>query len=1254
MVRAEDGRIFVGTDNLVEFDGLRWTVHRIPGVSEVRALTFDRTGRLWVGGRNEIGVFDFRSGSGDFRSATGQLNAEWRQFGDLWGLYPHRDGVVAVTARAVMLFGLGTARVWPLPTERRLFPFTSGGRIYISQPGVGLWRVAGSNLEQVDLPDELRDEEICWADNLADPQRWVAITTQGLVGGSLVAGEAESRLNRVLRHSAPTHAQRLADGRIAISTWLAGVLICDDSGRLIQHLSPRSGLPGANVVSTVPEADGSFWIVATTGFGRHVTGQRTLQHDLASGFAPSRWHGIVERADETLLATDAGLWSVRGDDKPMRRTTRIFHRFASFPELIVAGGFQGLHGIAGQQANLLHWDANDVVAVVASRSITHRVYFAAHRSLRWGEVRGESILIAPGQFDVGETVSHLAEDHTGHIWALTANGRALRLRHLPPDTDEFTVEDLTAAWSEVTGAPVRDLFPAGDRVYALAGSRLWLIDTHHGRLRPIDTLNQVQVLAATADPASAAAWALVRPLGHAQVSPSLVRIDPISEFGTQTQPLDRLARRQIGEPTSLHTTVDNAGQRWLWVAGTHGGVRLPVTSSPRKPAEDRFSVTSIHVRERQRENELPPEATLVLGSSTRTIAFYWMAGGAPVGEVAFESRLLGADDTWRSDGLTWTREFTGLPAGRYTFELRTRDALGQPSPVQRVAFIIPAPWYLTRAAYLGYAFAAAGLGWGLIVVRTRRIRRRAEELETMVRRRTEQLARANTEKTRFLARMNHEIRNPLNGLVGVIGILEHTPFAQREAKLFGVLRACADQLTGVVDGVLDFASVESGRIVIRERAFPVSETLGLVRQVFMSESMRTATEVEVQIGAGLPPVLVGDPDRIRQVLVNFLGNALKFAPGRPVTITAAPMLEGDPAAPRVRFTVRDQGPGIPAEEQANLFSLFVRGEMPQRRGIRGTGIGLATCRLLAERMGGRVGVESEVGRGAAFYLELPMQIPPGGRLPFDAQDPCGEVFGLPCLVVDDEEFNRLVLRDLLERLGCRVDEAATAADALRLFGTNAYRVVFVDLDLPDAAPGELLHTLRRTRPLDGVPPPALVVTTAYATENVRHTCLEAGAFDFLAKPLGAARLADVLRRVDARLRPAAGVEVANESVPESRGETLRRLAAARGGSVADLIADIEGDLAFEAGALQDAALAGDARRCGHHAHRLLSLAALLSAPMLARAAGDAQSATRRGAVPATEAIAAIAHAVQELRASLTSFDPANAPLSRNPSATRNE
>jgi signal transduction histidine kinase/CheY-like chemotaxis protein len=1255
MARADDGRIFIGTDQLVEFDGIRWTHHELPAAGGVRALAFDRNGRLWIAGRNAVGTFDHSTGRGEYRSAKGLLEPTVREFGDVWGLFPHRDGVVLVAERSVVLFSLGTARVWQLPTERRLLPFVSDGRLYIAQPGTGLWRLAGNNLEPVATPDSLNREEICWAEKIEDPERWLAVTPRGLVGGPAVAQFAEEHLNPILRRAAPTHVERLGDGTIAIATWLAGVIICDESGRLMHHLTPRTGLPGTSVVATFPQADGSLWVVAASGVGRVVPGQLALPHDAAAGFVPSRWHSTVETENGVLLATDAGLWSINNNLELTLRTSRIFHQLLSFPDLLLSGGFLGLHSISADRVALLHHETNDVTAAVVSRALPDRLYFATGQSLRWGTVSQSAFALAPAQLKLDDSVRHLTEDHEGDLWAITATGRVLRIRHWERDTNSFIVEAVKGAGNDWVASGVRDLLPAGNRIYAHAGGKLWLLDGPDTPPRPIPSLSNTQVLATAADPAEDSVWALVRPHGHAQVSATLVRLEPRADHEVVARPIHRLARRIVGEPTSLHTTVDAQGKRWLWVAGTHGSVRVPAEELLSSAPPASFAVRNIQVRDRHQVFELNPAPSVVLKSATRAVTFTWMNGGALAGDFAFESRLLGADDTWRADGLTWTREFTGLAAGSYTFELRTLDALGQPGPVQRVAFTLPAPWYLTSTAYTSYALTVIGLGWGAFALRTRRIRRRAEELEAVVQCRTEQLARANSEKTRFLARMNHEIRNPLNGLVGVIGILENTPLAQREAKLFGVLRACADQLNGVVEGVLDFASVEAGRIVIRERAFAVAETLGLVRQVFLAESLRTATEVDLQIDPALPPVLVGDPDRIRQVLVNFLSNALKFAPGRPVTISASPMLEGDPAAPRVQFAVHDRGPGIPPEEQDHLFSLFVRGELPQRRGIRGTGIGLATCRLLAERMRGRVGVESAVGRGAVFYLELPMQVPPGGRLPFETQDPIGEVFNLPCLVVDDEEFNRLVLRDLLERLGCRVDEAASAADALRLYGTNAYRVVFVDLDLPDAAPGELLHTLRRTRPLDGVPPPALVVTTAYATENVRHTCLQAGAFDFLAKPLGTARLADVLRRIDTRMRPAAGVEIsASDPAPESRMETLRRLASARRGSVTDLVEDVANDLGLEAGALQDAALARDPRRCAHHAHRLLSLAALLSAPALTRSAGEAQTSARRGEVPSSEVIAAVASAVRELRASLSALGHADAQSSQTPFPTRSE
>jgi CheY-like chemotaxis protein len=262
---------------------------------------------------------------------------------------------------------------------------------------------------------------------------------------------------------------------------------------------------------------------------------------------------------------------------------------------------------------------------------------------------------------------------------------------------------------------------------------------------------------------------------------------------------------------------------------------------------------------------------------------------------------------------------------------------------------------------------------------------------------------------------------------------------------------------------------------------------------------------------------------------------------------------------------------------------------------------------------------------------------------------------LACLIVEDQDFNRIILSDMLKRVGCTVDEAPDAETALKLAAMNRYEVVFTDLALPDAAPGEILKMLKDQQSEANSPVPALVVTTAYATENVRQTCLAAGATAFLAKPLAASKVLAVLREIDSARRPAASV-IAQALVPAKGAAqgVIVHLARIRGCDVAIMAAEIAGNIDEEVHALHAGVLSDDSREVAHRAHRLLSLSALADVPELAAVAVGIQGEARDGRLPVANRLTVLAEAAALATKKLGSITSSGAPGAQSRAQGRSE
>lgn len=371
-------------------------------------------------------------------------------------------------------------------------------------------------------------------------------------------------------------------------------------------------------------------------------------------------------------------------------------------------------------------------------------------------------------------------------------------------------------------------------------------------------------------------------------------------------------------------------------------------------------------------------------------------------------------------------------------------------------------------------------------------------------RRAEEAVRA---KATFLATISHEIRTPMHGVLGLLELVlqEQLPAAARtNAEL---ARRSANALLTLVDDVLHLSQGEAGHITLQPRDFDPAQLVADVGDALRVLAQRKRLELVVRTH-GRPGAVVGDPDRIRQVLVNLVGNAVKFSAGGDVVLEldSAPRPDGEVD---LTLTVRDRGEGIPPEELPTLFTPFAQGRSGHRHG--GTGLGLAICAQIVETMGGRIEVESALGVGSTFtvHLHLPSA---GGRS--TTQDDGHSCAGLRVLVADDSEINRLVAVGLLGSLGADAEAVADGEGAVAQAAAGGYDVVLLDHEMPGLdGPAAARRIRRLPRPLCDVPLYAL--TGRVGDEDVA-ACLEAGMDGVLAKPLDVTALAAALAGVPRR------------------------------------------------------------------------------------------------------------------------------------------
>ena len=382
------------------------------------------------------------------------------------------------------------------------------------------------------------------------------------------------------------------------------------------------------------------------------------------------------------------------------------------------------------------------------------------------------------------------------------------------------------------------------------------------------------------------------------------------------------------------------------------------------------------------------------------------------------------------------------------------------------------------------------------------MRPKSRELERLVRDRTLELERSGAAREEFVANVGHEIRNPLNGVIGLAFALEQTELDPGQRHQLGMMRRCAEHLSSLIGDLLDQSQVHARTIPVLAEAFDLQEVMDSVRAVTYEESAAAGIPVDISVDRSVPPVLVGDRHRIQQVLINYVGNALKYADRGRVTLSARAVPIRHPGI-EVTFTVADEGPGLSTSEKAALFSRRERDNAAQTQNPCGAGVGLAVCRTLADRMGGVALVEGDVGAGARFILRLPLLEPAIGDVA-SGPSPVPYCFRTPALVVEDQEFNSAGLVAMLLRLGINAEVARSGEEALRMVAETDYLLAFVDCALPGMSGPELARAIRRTEgPATHLP---IIATTADATVKAAEDCRAAGMDGFIGKPVTLPRL----------------------------------------------------------------------------------------------------------------------------------------------------
>jgi CheY-like chemotaxis protein/HPt (histidine-containing phosphotransfer) domain-containing protein len=495
---------------------------------------------------------------------------------------------------------------------------------------------------------------------------------------------------------------------------------------------------------------------------------------------------------------------------------------------------------------------------------------------------------------------------------------------------------------------------------------------------------------------------------------------------------------------------------------------------------------------------------------------------------------------------------------------------------------------------------------------------------------------ARAQRTR-LATLSHEFRTPLSGILGLAGLLKDTRLDERQRAYVTAIEGCTEALLTLITDIFEISRLDAGKPALRAVPFDPREVVTAVARLLEPGAHQKGLRISCRIAPEVPTRLLGDPGRIRQVLTNLAANAVKFTDAGDVVLELQ-LLAASGDGHTLRLSVSDTGAGIPREYQAAVFEPFrqLEDQADHHQGTSGLGLGLAICHGLVAHMGGRIGLESEPGRGSTFWVELTLpEAPASDPAPAVAETSPVAVapldIPLRVLVAEDDAINRMVALEMIKRLGCEVDAVDDGPGAIAALEAGTYDIVFIDVRLPGLDGPAVTAELRRREKGPGRHVPVIAITAGSATGDAER-CFQAGMDDYLAKPLRPQVLHQVLvrwgragfnrRPQDATPFP---IPVPVPPAPGDDGPSFdRRILAECCGSDRSLMADVLESFLHSTPGILTAAATGVALGAGpdleREAHRLRGACQTIGAITMAADCSTLLALARQGDIARTPTV----------------------------------
>ncbi len=1123
--QSDEGLLYFGNQLAVmEYDGRTWRVLKIP-LPFTRALAPGPGGDIYVGDEEQLGVLARPdSGPPRYTSLLEQVPANAKPFGFVRDVCAWRGAIFFATDKNILRWSGGTFSVWPMPGGFRNRLFVAGDRLLLQRQGEGLHEFDGHQFHRVTEAAELSQPGFAFATAAPNGNLLVGLGDQGLflLGQDRQLTPWRNDAEALLRQFTIVCGTRLRDGALAIGTMSGGVFVLGADGRLLSRITREAGLPHATVTAFCEDRDGGLWACTNNGPARILwRSSATIFDHVTSGLTDARANDLKRHAGVLYCLSNDGLFRLVPSadaavparferDPRVDVQTKLSSLLSHRGGLLLAGG-RGLQRLADRGLETLTAAPDGLMGLSGSQTDPSRIFFATNRGIGTGTFAADQAWrdegsvpgIAAECYDVLETVD-------GALWVGTVSKGVFRATRTPGTNDwrsaatrQFTVADglpkdhgTVYLWDTPAGV----LFDTAQGIYRF--------DAAHDRFvfdqelvsfdsRPI-------VLNPVARGAADDLWTngIVNDVKTKETPYPLIRLRrrPNGQFTMQqTAPelqdffAPRAPYRILWEPAGGHAGV-------LWGVGDAGLARIDL--SRYEPAGEIRAPLVRQISAEGRELSFPRAnpGRLQLAFTREPITITFASGAMRRTDMErFQTRLIGFNAGWSPLTTRNDVTFTNLERGPFRFEVRNIARDGTAGPATAFTFYVAPPWHRSNLAYSAYGLLALGGVFGFVRWRLRHGERERARLERLVAKRTLELAAAKQQaesasqaKSVFLASMSHELRTPLNGVIGYAQvIMKDRELSAKNRDRLRIVQTSGEHLLRMINEVLDLSKIEAGRMELHPAPFHLPQLLRDIAAAISARAEQKELEFVFAPAPDLPEMVIGDAQKLRQVIDNLLSNAIKFTSRGEVRLTARPI-----APDRVNFSVSDTGAGISETDRTRIFLPFQQAAEAQPV-EPGTGLGLTISQRFVTLMDSKLIVESRPGMGSCFSFEV--RLP---ELAVDIRDSSGAprvITGYTgvrrtILVVDDVAVNRHVLRDLLTPLGFEILEAASGETALEIAQAD---LAFLDLRMAGMDGFELA---RRLRAQPGGDRAKLIAMSASVLSFTKADAIAAGCDDFMPKP----------------------------------------------------------------------------------------------------------------------------------------------------------